>query len=195
LSRNIQKIEIQSSKEMSRESQTSNDSGRGVTPDVGLGKFMRMYIDDQRWRDERREKERREENDRREEERREEREQRERERAEAREREERLWQSMNRTAATPEPVAVPRPAVNLPKMSESEEITEFLPKFELALKLNKLPDDQRRAALISHVPIEALIKCRSQIDVEDCSFEEPVSALGSSSTLTYSAAAEELCTG
>jgi len=99
---------------------------------------------------------------------------------------------LNRTAATPEPVSVPRPPVNLPKMSESEEITEFLPKFELALKLNKVPNDQWRAALISHVPIDVLVKIKSQIDVKDSSFEELVTALGSSSTLTYSAAAEEL---
>jgi len=173
----------------------STDSGRGATPDAGLGEFMKMYINEQRRRDDRREEERREENDRREEERREEREQRERERAEAREREERLWMTVNRAPATPEPVAAPRPSINLPKMLESEEITEFLPKFELALRLNKVPDEQKRAALNSRVPIESLIKCKTQVDVEECSYDDLVGALGSSSTLTYSAAAEDLCTG
>jgi len=165
------------------------------TPDAGLGDFMRLYIEEQQRRDERREGERREENNRREEERREERKQREIERAEAREREERLWRTVNRAPATPEPVAAPRSAINLPKMHETEEVTEFLPKFELALRLNKVPVDQRKVALISHVPIESLIKCKTQVDIEECSYEELIGALSNSSTLTFSAAAEELCTG
>jgi len=81
---------IEDSKKISRESKMSTNSGRGAMPDAGLSEYMRMYIDEQRKRDTRREEERREENNRREEERRAEREQKEREREKTREREERL---------------------------------------------------------------------------------------------------------
>jgi len=37
----------------------STDSRRGATPDTGLGEFMKLYIDEQRRRDDRREEERR----------------------------------------------------------------------------------------------------------------------------------------
>jgi len=164
---------------MSRESRTCHDSGLGKTSDVGLGEFMKMYMDEQRR------------------ERVEERERREREKIEMRERKDRMLCALARSQAraTPEPVTVSRPSVTLPRMSVSEEITEFLPKFELALKLNKVPEDQWQPELISHVPIESLMKIKSQLAVEDSSFEELVEALSNSTTLTYSAAAEELCTG
>jgi len=188
---------------MSKEA--SKDSGRGVTPDAGLGDFMRLYLDEQRRIDNRREQERREEIARREEERREEiarreeerretREREERERAEARDREERMWQAMNRVAATPDPEPRAKSMISLPFMKEGEEITEFLPQFEAALDWGKVPQDQKRELLISHLPISLLMRVKSQVD-DDGSYEELVRALNSSSTLTFSAAAEDLCTG
>jgi len=177
------RIETEPRKEVKEDSKMSTDSGRGATPEAGLGDFMRMYIDEQRRRDDRREEERREE-----------REQRERERSEAREREERMWQSMNRVAATPEPEQRTKPLLSLPTMKDAEEITEFLPKFEAALQWRKVPRDQWRELLVSHMPIDLLMKIRSQVDDEDSSYEDLVGALSNSSTLTFSAATEDLCT-
>jgi len=148
-------------------SKETRDSGRGATPEAGLNDFMRLYIDEQRRRDERREQERREEMDRWEEKRREEREQRERERAEARDREERLW---HRILIKSNP-------------------------FEAALQRKKVPRDEWREQLVSHIPIDLLMKVKSQVDDEDESYEDLVGALSNSSTLTFCAAAEDLCTG
>jgi len=80
-------------------------------------------------------------------------------------------------------------------MNTSEEISEVLPKFELALKLNRVSPDEWKTALVSHIPIESLMKIKSQVDDDDITYDELVSALGNSSTLTFSAAAEDQCTG
>jgi len=154
-------------------SKDSTDSGKGRTPEPGLGDFMRMYIDDQRAeRDERR-----------------------REREDNRAREERLYRSLAETRTTPDPEQTPKPILSLPVIRDSEEITEFLPKFEAALQWRKVPRDQWRDLLVSHMPIDLLMKIRSQVDDEDGSYEDLVGALSNSSTLTFCAAAEDLCTG
>jgi len=176
------RVETVKSKEVAKNmdaerSKGSIDSGRGVTPDAGLGDFMRMYLDEQKRRDDRRDQERREE------------------RAEAKEREERLWTAMSRTAATPEPETRRKPVVSLPVMKESEEISEFLDKFETALTWGKVPKEMWREMLVSHIPIELLMRAKCQLDDEDSTYEEIVGALGNSSTLTFGAAAEDLCTG
>jgi len=172
----------------------SVDSGLGRAPEAGLAEFMKLYISEQLKRDDRHERERREEAIRREEERREAREREDRERAEARDREERMWRAMNRAATTPEPEPRVKPMISLPFMKEGGEITEFLPQFEAALEWGKVPQDQKRELLVSHLPISLLMRVKSQVD-EDGSYEELVGALNSSSTLTFSAAAEDLCPG
>jgi len=176
------------------------------TPEAGLGDFMKLYIDEQRRGDERRDQERREENDRREEERqeemsrreeerREEREQREKERAEARDREVRLWETMNRVATAPEPEPRHKPLVALPVMKESDEITEYLSTFESALYWRKVPREQWKELLVAHVPIELLMKVKNHVDDEQGTYDELVGALSNSSSLTFSAASEDLFTG
>jgi len=45
------------------------------------------------------------------------------------------------------------------------------------------------------MPIDLLMKIRTQVDDQDSTYDELVGALSNSSTLTFSAAAEDLCTG
>jgi len=124
-----------------------------------------------------------------------EKEERDKERAADKSREEKILRSLKETPVIPELVPAPLPVVVLPRMSESEEITEFLPKFELALELNKVHEEQWRPSLTSHVPIDSLVRVKSQIDGGGITYDDLVGALSSSSTLTFSAAAEDLCTG
>jgi len=72
-----------------------------------------------------------------------------------------MWQSMNRVAATPEPEQRPKPLLSLLTMKVSEEITEFLPKFEAALQWKNVPRDQWRELLVSHMPTDLLMKIRT----------------------------------
>jgi len=155
----------------------SLDSGMSSTQSGGMDMFLRGYMEEQRRRDDRRE------------------EQLQREREENRAREDRLWSALGRIAPTPEPEPRSRPVIPLPMMKEKDEITEFLPKFEAALTWGKVPREQWREQLVSHMPIDSLMKAKGELDREDSSYEEVVSALSNSSTLTFGAAAEDLCTG
>jgi len=166
----------------------SVDSGRGSTLDSGMGEFMRGYFEEQRRRDERREEQMQRE-------RAETRAREERERAEARAREDRMWAAMSRAAPTPEPEPRHKPILPLPVMKEKDEVTEFLPKFEAALSWGKVPRDQWRELLVSHIHIDLLMRVKCQLDDEASTYDDIVGALSNSSTLTFGAAAEDLCTG
>jgi len=61
--------------------------------------------------------------------------------------------------------------------------------------VNKIPEEMWRAKLIAHIPIELLMKVRAKVHEEDGPYESLVEALTGTSTLTFSAAAEDLCTG
>jgi len=171
----------------------SVDSGLGKAPEAGLADFMRLYIDEQRRRDERRERERREENDRREEERREERELRDRERAEAREREERLWSTVHRTTATPETPKLVQ--VTLPRLKEGGEVETFVTAFETALGIAGIPREDWKTRLISSIPMEAIVRISSTIEVEDVDYDGLKSALRGSNEVSFCSAAEDWSTG
>jgi len=166
----------------------SHDSGHASTRDGGMGEFMREYFEEQKRRDERRERQIQQE-------RKEARAREERDRAEAKEREDRLWAAMNRATPAPEPESRHKPAIPLPVMKDRDEVTEFLPKFEAALTWGRVPREQWRELLVSHIPIDLLMRVKCQLDDETSTYDDIVGALSNSSTLTFGAAAEDLCTG
>jgi len=92
----------------------------------------------------------------------------------------------------PEPVA--RVNVELPRMKESDEVEQFLPLFEMAFKVNKVPEEQWKSKLISHIPLEMLVKVQAVMEGEDGSYDSAVEALMGTSSLTFCAAAEDLFT-
>jgi len=180
---------------MSREDKAgSKDSGRGTTPEPGIRDFMQNFFEEQRRRDEldrlRRDDEKRERRD--ELERRLEDQARREE--ENRAREDRLFATM-RDIRPPAPVQNPNPNIDLPKMRESDEIASFIPIFETALRINTVPEELWKAKLLSHIPLTSLMKVQTSLMEGDMSYEGLVDALMSSSTLTFSAAAEDLYTG
>jgi len=165
---------------MSREGDVrskTTDSGLGRTPEPGMGDLLRWMADEQ--------KKSREEAERRE----------ARIREETKEREDRLWTALGRINETPEPEARAKSSIPLPYMKDKDEITEFLPRFEAAVTWGKVPKAQWRELLASHIPIDLLMRVNCQLDEETSTYDDIVAVLTNSSTLTFSAAAEEFCTG
>jgi len=155
----------------------TTDSGLGRTPEPGMGDLLKWMADEQ--------KKSREEAERRE----------ARIREENKEREDRLWTALGRINETPEPETRARSTIPLPTMKDKDEVTEFLPKFEAALTWGKVPRAQWRELLVSHIPIDLLMRVKCQLDDETSTYDEIVGVLSNSSPLTFSAAAEDFSTG
>jgi len=85
--------------------------------------------------------------------------------------------------------------VELPRMREQDNVEQFLPLFEMALRVNKVPKRLWKAKLISHIPLELLVKVQAVMEDECGSYDNVVEALMGTSNLTYCAAAEDLMTG
>jgi len=180
ISEEISNREMFSEKELTDRplgSTISVDSGMSSAQGGGMEMFMKSYFEAQMRRDDIRE------------------EQRQRERDETRAREDRLWSALGRATSTPEPEARSRSTIPLPTMKERDEITEFLPKFEAAVTWGRVPRAQWRELLVSHIPIDLLMRVKCQLDDETSTYDDIVGALTNSSTLTFGAAAEDLCTG
>jgi len=163
-------------------SKGSNDSGKGVTPEPGLGDFMRVYFEDHKRRDE---------------ESRREREFRDRQLAAKEEadraREERLFLTLRERTPMPEPAE--RATIDLPRMKGSDNVEQFLLLFEMALKVNKVPEGLWRSKLISHIPLDMLMKVQAVMEDEDGTYQDAVEALMGTSSVTFCAASEDLMTG
>jgi len=189
---------------MSRE---SKDLGKGNTPEPGLSDFMRMYMEDQKRRDEfdrlrrdeearRRadEREKREEQERRDEEskaRREE--EREARQAEA-ERNLAVQQKLSEALMDKQAAVIeePNPRIRLPTIKEEDELEKFVSVFETALKLKEVSRGLLKDELVSHLHYEVL----SDIDETlQMSYDEIVFAQKGGNSVTFCGAAEDLCLG
>jgi len=178
---------------MSRE---SKDSEKGNTPEPGLSDFMRMYMEDQRRRDER-DRIRREEQERRDEESRVRREEeREARQAEA-ERNLAVQQRLMEALMTKQAAVVEEPnsRIRLPTMKEGEEMEKFISVFETALKLKEVPRGLWKDELVSHLHLEVLSEIDETLQRGGATYEEIVYALKGGNSVTFCGAAEDLCSG
>jgi len=137
------------------------DSGRGVTPEPGLSEFMRVYFEDQKRRDEEAKRERQS-----------------RDRAIAarekadRDREDRLLRVLTERPPARNPIQ--RTTIELPKMNETEDVEQFIPLFEMALRVNRVPENLWRAKLMSHIPLAMLLKVQAVMEDEDGTYQDAV---------------------
>jgi len=156
-------------------STVSIDSGRGTTPEPGMGDFLRVYVEDQRRQ--REETARRDEESRR-----------------VIDAQQRLLEAMmTRTEVRDAPR--PTPSVVLPRLKEGGDVEAFMTALETSLTVAEVPRDEWKTRLISSLPVETIVRINSTLTVEGAGYDEIAEALRGSSAITFCSAAEDLSSG
>ena len=83
----------------------------------------------------------------------------------------------------------------LPEMKDTDDTELFIAMFEAALRSNTVPHGQWKNKLHAHLSLKAKTKVQSVIQDNDSTYEEVKDALLGCSAITFSSAAEDLCTG
>jgi len=109
-------------------------------------------------------------------------------------REDRMFEAL-REGRPPVPIQAHNTHVELPKMKETDELEEFIPIFETALRVNNVPPPLWKQKLITHLPLQTLAKVDATLQEEGASYADTVGALRGSTALSFCSAAEDLCTG
>jgi len=146
-----------------------------------LEKFFQFYANDQQRRDDN-------ERDRREDERL----RREQEIRDQRERDTRMWSAIQGTIARPDGS---RPPLGLPKLKEGGDVESFITAFETSLTINDTPRDTWKSILVSCLPVEAIARINSRLDVTATDYDELTAALRGSNAVTFCSIAEDISTG
>jgi len=80
-------------------------------------------------------------------------------------------------------------------MKDAEEIEKFIPIFETSLRINKIPQPLWKQQLLTHLPLDTLVKIEDVLQADDSTYEEAVGALRGTTALSFCSAAEDMCSG
>jgi len=158
---------VENSSEEKRMSKKSNDSGRGRTPESGLGEFFKFYMEDQKRRDE--------------------------ESRRTLDTQQRMLEAMMTRTDVRE--TAPAPTIRLPSLKEGEEVETFIVGFETALRLGEVPRELWKRELATFIPMGVLSKVSDVVNKDGSSYNDIVGALRGSVSLSFGSTAENLCTG
>jgi len=103
-------------------------------------------------------------------------------------------QSLMERQAIPDPTPV-RPSYDLPRMKVEEEMEKFIPIFETSLRMNHVPQELWKQKLLTHLPLDALVKIEEVLQEDGSTYEEAVGALRGTTALSFCSAAEDMCSG
>jgi len=116
------------------------------------------------------------------------------ERKKDREIEERRWIEMNKNTPTPDNTRQ-APQITLPKLKEGSDVDTFITAFETALCIAKIPEEEWKTRLVSNIPVEAIVRVQSAVNVEDIDYDALKWALLGCTQVSFCSAAEDWCTG
>ena len=109
-------------------------------------------------------------------------------------REERLLTTLKEAQpAVPQQVTIQ--THKLPDMKENDEAELFVTMFEAALLSNLVPENQWKNKLHAHLSMKAKSKIHKVMQDQDSTYEEIKEALLGCTSMSFSSAAEEFCTG
>jgi len=115
------------------------------------------------------------------------------ERRKDREHDEKRWKELNRSVTPTDTTRTPQ--VSLPKLKTGDDIDGFITALETTLNIAKIPEDEWRTRLVSNIPVEAIVRLQSIVNVEETDYEGLKWALLGSNQVSFYTAAEDWCSG